>query len=256
MRRGLLILAMLVPLVCRAEQPFLDSKQVEWLNEFFRTHRAAAEPKDPLWKGLPDTITRDYPEREGFVRFEHVDGDVPPVGGRIKFSVPDLKLTDVFGDESFARLPEGAAIKRGAGGDQEVWDYPVGTRVLHRISLKSSPETLFELRLVQKMPDGKWAFGIYKADGAADSLPLHREGMPPLSFDTTINGQAVHVDMFRLSPASCRTCHYRMGHGGYQYPDVDHAGPCGFSPPNPHLLADWAAAYQARHGYAPFAVAE
>ena len=87
-------------------------------------------------------------------------------------------------------------------------------------------------------------------------LPLHQEGMPALSFDVTIQGQLVHVSMFRLNPRSCRMCHFKMGHGGYQYPDADHAGPCGFSPPNPHLLTDWARHYQARYGDSPFKPAE
>jgi hypothetical protein len=231
-----------------------ESAQTRWLNNFFATNGASAgAPKDPLWKGLPDEITRDYPEREGFVEFQHVEGDVPPVGGGLKISDPDLTLMDVFEDQSYARLPDGAAVSRETRGGQEFWDYPVGTRVMHRISFKTDPRKLFELRLVQKLPSGQWAFGVYMAEEGASTLRLHREGMPALSYDIVLNGKPVRVDLHRISPSSCRMCHFHMGHGGYQYPDADHAGPCGFSPPNPHLATDWARDYEARYGYAPFA---
>ncbi len=254
MNRALVSLLLLsVPAWCVAERPFLDGEQAEFLNALQeRPIRFRAQAQDPLYTGLPDTIPRDMPEREGFVRFAHIDGDVPPIGGRIRFSVPGLKLMDVFEDESWARLPDGQSVARDTSGPREIWDYPVGTRVMHRLLLKSDPRRLFELRLVQKLPDGKWAFGLYREEPGAANLPLHRDGMPPLSFEVEIKGQLVRVDMFRLSPASCRTCHFRMGHGGYQSPAVDHAGPCGFSPPNPRLLTDWARDYRARHGHEPF----
>ena len=249
MRRALLLLLVAVP-----AWP-LDSEQTKYLNKLFEeSARIQAEPKDPIYAGLPGELARDYPEREGFVRFEHIAGDVPPIGGRVRFSDPELKLTDVFDDESWARLPDGQKILRDTSGPREIWDYPVGTRVVHRILLKSDPRKLFELRLAQKLPDGKWGFGLYREEDGPANLPLHRDGMPPLSFDVKIKAKVVRVDMFRLSPASCRNCHFRMGHGGYQSPDVDHVGPCGFSPPNPRLLTDWADAYQGRYGYAPFAL--
>lgn len=248
-----LALALLAAGAACADEPMLDARQAEFVNKLIDQARRSGEPKDPLWKGLPPEIARDYPESEGFVRFTHVDGDVAPFGGRIKISPPDLKVTDVFEDESFARLPDGATIRRDASGPREIWDYPVGTRVLHRFYFKTEPRTLFELRLVQKLPDGKWAFGIYTADGAGERLPLHREGSPALAYEVLIRGRQVHVDMLRMSPSSCRACHFHMGHGGYQYPDQERVGPCGFSPPNPHLLTDWARDYRARHGAEPFA---
>ncbi|MBI3552487.1 MAG: hypothetical protein HY077_08205 [Elusimicrobia bacterium] len=251
MRLPALVLIMMVWAVSvRPEEPFLNAEQKEWLENLFRN--STAPPKDPLYKGLPDSITRDFPGREGFVAFEHIPGEDPPVGGRLRISDPDLKLRDVFDDESFARLPVGATIRRDTSRSPEAWDYPVGTRVMHKLFFKTAPPRLFELRLAQKLPDGKWGFGIYMAEEGSDTLQLHREGFPPLAFDLVIAGKPVRVELNRLIPGSCRACHWARGHGNHQFPDMEHVGPCGFVPANDDLLGRWARDYAARHGASPF----
>lgn len=238
----------------RAGESSLGPQEREWLEALFRQgdRTRAQAAQDPLYAGLPDRIARDYPEKEGFVRFSEIPGDNPPIGGRIRFSDPNLKLRDVFEEESWARLPDGARITGDLDGEKPSWDYPVGTRVMHRFWFKTEPRKLFELRLVQKLQSGKWAFGMYVAEDGTEELPLHREGSPPLTFDVVIAGKNVHVDMFRLSPASCRACHWMRGHGNHQFPDMEHVGPCGFVPANADLPARWAKAYETRHGYFPF----
>jgi hypothetical protein len=236
--------------------PLLDKRQRAMLEALFKKDPA---PQDPLYKGLPEDITRDYPEKEGFVLFEDIPNVDPPVGGGLHISDPSMTLNDVFDDESFADLPDGAVIKRNAVGAKEIWDYPVGTRVMHKLFFKTTPPRLFELRLVKKMPDGKWSFGIYRADdgrgAVSDALPLHKTGTPALFYDLIINGKPVRVDLFRLSPGSCRMCHWMMGHGSYQFPDQEHVGPCAFVPANDNLLGKWAKAFQAKKGWFPFSPA-
>ena len=207
----------------------------------------------PQSRGLPDEVPADLVERDGYVLFDGVAGGKgPPANGPARFTPPDVTRADVFEEDHAALLPEQVRIERrwnSAG--EEVWSYPVGTRVVHRFFLKTAPRRLFELRVIEKLPDGRWAFGAYEARGGAH-LRLRRRMVHEV-FDVELPRGRVGVEMDRLHPESCRLCHAVHSPQAYQYRDREHAGPCGFGPANPSLLTGWAPAYQVRHGYWPFA---
>jgi len=204
-------------------------------------------------RGLPDEVPADLVERDGYVLFDAIAGvSGPPANGPARFTPPDVTRGDVFEEDHAALLPLGARIERRRNrAGQEVWGYPVGTRVVHRFFLRTAPRSLFELRVAEKLPDGRWAFGAYERR-AGPSLLLRRR-MVHETFEVDVPRGHVGVEMDRLHPESCRLCHAVHSPQAYQYRDREHAGPCGFGPANPSLPTEWAPAYQLRHGYWPFA---
>lgn len=207
----------------------------------------------PNAAGLPAELPADYADREGFVFYDGIPGmEAIVANGSPKFVPEDARPSEVFSDAEAALLPPGERIRRRTNGaGQEFWDYPVGTRVIHVFHVNTSPRTLFELRLVQKFPDGTWSFGAYEPD--ADGRLRLRRRMERVVFDADVPRGRVRVDMNRLHPESCRLCHALHSPNNYQYRDEAHTGPCGFGPANPRLMTRWAPAYERRHGYRPFA---
>src|SRR5438128_466595 len=127
-----------------------------------------AKGRRPQSRGLPDEVPADLVERDGYVLFEGVPGmNGSPSNGPARFTPADVSRSDVFDEDHGALLPHGARIRRRWNGTgQEVWDYPVGTRVVHRFFLNTEPRRrLFELRVVEKLADGRWAFGAYEWRG-------------------------------------------------------------------------------------------
>src|SRR5438094_8797740 len=88
----------------------------------------------PQSRGLPDEVPADLVERDGYVLFDGVAGlSGPPANGPARFTPPDMTRADVFEEDHAALLPRGARIaRRRDRAGQEVWSYPVGTRVVHR----------------------------------------------------------------------------------------------------------------------------
>ena len=215
-------------------------------------HHGTGSP--PQWFGLPDEVPADLVERDGYVLFDNVSGVKGPASnGPARFTPGDVDRSDVFEEDHAALLPCGARIERSRiGAAQEVWHYPVGTRLVHRFFLRTVPRrTLFELRIAEKRPDGRWAFGAYEWHGGG-SVRLRRV-MAHDVFEVDVPRGHVGVELDRLHPDSCRLCHAMHSPQAYQYEDVEHVGPCGFGPANASLLTQWAPDYQAKHGYWPFA---
>jgi hypothetical protein len=233
-----------------------------------RQHHGA--PADgPLSSGLPATLSPTLPEDGGFVQFPNIaEADDIPLGRDWSFEPanstgafnPPLSMAQMVAEEGWARLPAGGVIRQSRDrAGQTVWDYPAGTRLLHRIFFNSDARRkLFEVRYIEKRPDGKWAMGLYHPAGAP--LPLGDTGNLSLltardaetTFELQTASGAVRVNVKRLQPDSCRHCHFNMGEGGYQYPDEEHTGPCGFVPANAGLTTTWAERYRGRYGVAPF----
>jgi hypothetical protein len=212
-----------------------------------------AEGSDPQSRGLAEELPTDTVEADGYVPYEGIPSQVGPVSnGPPRFTPSDVTRDEVFAEDRAARLPDGARIERHWDClGREIWEYPVGTRVVHRFFLKTIPsESLFEMRVVEKLPDGRWAFGVYEWRG--DRLQL-RHVMSHDVFDLDLLGGRVRAEMDRLHPESCRICHYNHSSQSYQFEDPEHAGPCEFGPGNPLILTHWAVGYAARYGYWPFA---
>ena len=211
-------------------------------------------PSSPQSLGLPDEVSADLVERDGYVPFDGVAGlNGPATNGPARFTPDDVTRSDVFEEDHAALLPPGARIaRRWTAAAQEVWEYPVGTRLVHRFFLRTVPRrTLFELRIAEKRPDGRWAFGAYEWRGGG-TVRLRRV-MAHEVFEVDVPRGHVGIELDRLHPESCRLCHAMHSPQAYQYEDVEHVGPCGFGPANASLLTQWGPAYEARHGYWPFA---
>lgn len=218
-----------------------------------------------LFDGLPQDIATDYPESNGFVAFGAFENLHAPLLSRPKLDGGDrsFSMADVFEEHFFAKLPEGQRIvvSKNAEG-QDVWTYPQGTQVIHKILLRSEPRRIFELRILWQRPDGTWAYGLYapklKDGHEDDAIRLHllKVSSGPVQIDADVKGYSasgpVRVTGARINIQSCQRCHYMISPGRYQYPNHDAAGPCGFVPSNPSIN-DWATRYRIAHGYWPFA---
>ncbi len=255
----------------------LDEEQHGRLLDLLRSAQALEgrpghghDPSGPPHTGLPATMRPTLPEDDGFVRFPNItEADDIPLGRDWSFDPaastgtfnPPLELEQMVEEEGWARLPPGGVI--GQSRDRQgmtVWDYPAGTRLLHRLFIKSLPrKSLFEVRYIEKRPDGRWAMGLYHPEGAprplaeTGALRLHTTAGAETTFEVRTASGAVRVNVKRLQPDSCRHCHLNMGEGGHQFPDEEHAGPCGFVPANTALTTTWAERYRGRYGVAPFA---
>jgi len=207
-----------------------------------------SKPKIAPYEGLPDTVSALLPENEGFVSVLRVKGALPledlvDVSGLDKRG---LTIEDVVEDEEWARLPDGTAIRRDRSRGYEIWHYPPGTRLVHRIFLKPNHQ-LLELRMQKKLDDepngndGPWAFGIYRPVDQTGELHLYKHMPEKGHAEETVNlplpsGTGTFL-WTRMKMTECRSCHISMGEGWYQYSDEDHAGPCGFTPVNHPLRA-------------------
>jgi hypothetical protein len=225
-----------------------------------RLSKSAGASQQPVYAGLPDTLSATLPEDDGFVSDQRVSGEelVADVEGLKRAG---LDVGSAFEDEEWARLPDGAVIRRDFSRGYTIWRYPAGTRLAHRIFLKSNHQ-LVELRLEKKLEDdspgrtGAWAFGIYRPVDTSGQLRLYKPGadQPQESVRLSAPNGLGHLTWKRISYDRCRFCHIAMGPGWYQYSDEAHAGPCGFVPANKSLLADWAPRYRQKHGTFPFIV--
>jgi hypothetical protein len=220
-----------------------------------------ASAEGPLHQGLPDTLPADFVQSGGFVEFQTIPGGArAPLGFSFFFNNREVLPTDfqalaeVFSEGLYARLPPGTRIvsTRDSQG-RTVWDYPVGTRAIHLVTLTDAAKSLFELRLIEKQDTGQWAYGIYSPAAAPGLLALDRTEQPdPLSFAVErTDGKRIDVSMRRVNIRSCRRCHFMNSASRHQYPNDALAGPCHFVPDNGPGIAQWVRKYVARHGESP-----
>ena len=239
---------------------------------------------------LPTALPADFLDTQGFMPFTELPDDVArelrkgknyapaPIGSGFYFD--DVKVGDgdrdalhkVFEETVFAMIPTGTKIKSSMNSDgKEVWDYPIGTSAVHRIRFKSDPPALFEIRLVRKLNNGKWAFGSYSLTGDdAGTLALNTyTSLPKVTYQVKVAGTPTDapptkVQFFRVNLVTCQSCHYMNSTGFYQYSVAGadgktdlHAsfavtGPCGFVPTNPSIKDSWAKAVLDKNGNSPF----
>ncbi|MBI4345583.1 MAG: hypothetical protein HY553_01930 [Elusimicrobia bacterium] len=213
--------------------------------------RMLSDFSERISDGLPPELPAHYGV-EDFLDFERIEGLRRPVASQITFdgARPDpARLDAVLRDEHGILLPPGGRIRRlSPDTPDESWEYPAGTRLTHRFYWADTASTVFELRLIERRADGRWAFGSYlrTADGKLRLLQRQETA----AFALELEGRAVQVALTRLPPESCRRCHAAASPNRYR--DVERAGPCGFGPANAALLRGWADRFRAARGYEPF----
>lgn len=219
----------------------------------------------PLWSGLAEELPSDYLERSGFVEFqESFPHFSAPFIVRVTLNgqtVPpqDIPtLSKLLEERTYARVPAGIPIRRELDRQgQEIWSYPSGTEVAHEIRWKSMPSTLFELRIVKKLDDGTWAFGVYSPSQLKDALsPLRLHTYSGLKQDSVVftqasSGEKMDVQFSRINLQSCRGCHFVSTRSKNQFSSVKETGPCGFVPALGAETEAWAERYRARAGFQP-----
>lgn len=219
-----------------------------------------AEP-DPLHRGLPDQLPSGILEQDRFVAFKQTEDTFrAPLGFSYVINGKPLPpgdfsaLDEIFHESFFAHLPVGSRIQvRKNASQEEVWDYPVGTRVVHLIEFRSVPKQVYELRIVQKRENGTWAYGVYSPLSTdSTKLELHKYvGTLPAQFSFKHErGNDVQLGLRRINLRSCQHCHAMNSPSRHQYETVEEAGPCGFAPHNPEIKTSWVEKYRAIHGHA------
>lgn len=177
---------------------------------------------------------------------------------------------EVFEETSFAKIPTGTKILSTKDRqNREIWEYPVGAAVVDLIRFRDERKTIFELRIVQKMPNGKWVFGSYSPDANRQLRLNTYPEWPDDSFSVTLSegprkGIKTHVDLKRIRLSACQACHFVNTLADYQYEQskpsgeldfqksIEATGPCGFVPTNPYVRSEWAPLFEKTYGVSPF----
>lgn len=213
------------------------------------------------WEGLPQTLPLQWFQTEGGTVFKQELAkvrspfalDIRLDGKRIDSG--SALLPQIFSEKFAAWLPPGAQINISKVGGRLFWDYPVGARVEHAIWLNTTatgtPEP-YEVRVLQKLPAGKWAYGVYQVIGGQLKLSQYT-GTPEENRQITLQGREVSAVWRRMQLFSCQNCHLATSASAYQYSSLKTTGPCGFGPANGNI-SDWASRFKTSHGYYPFVV--
>ncbi len=238
-----------------------------------------------LSDGLPERLPYQALEKPELLPFlQEATGPVAPFGAQVQVGGKTLTHAQaralLFSEEFAASIPPGTQVQVSKNSDGlEVWNYPTGTRVEHRIRWKTSDAPVFELRVIEKLPNGRWAFGMYtpeenappsnsSSNSGSGTLPqpltpkkpdhdlvLNRySGTPSQSFKLKPVGQAdeIQVNIRKLPLQHCQHCHFMHSPSGHQYETEDDAGPCGFAPANSeNIRKGWAESWLKKFGASP-----
>lgn len=247
------------------------------------------DPTDPLlWK--PGLIPAHPPQPKIFV--------YPPLGDHFEINGKKIKTQDrkelfkFFKEKTLVGVPvpqtdqEEERIQTTYNEDHRtVWIYPPGTQVAHLIELRTKPAQAFELRIVKKLTDGTWGFGVYAPrdpQKMGSPFQLLSKYLPALEKQKTEPGEwpadqfkpekfkfiredglPVTVSMTRTRTSACQACHRAMSPNAYQYQVISaegeiielasrkNTGPCGFGPTN-KSVDGWLVEYLKKYGKNPF----
>jgi hypothetical protein len=244
----------------------------------FVTHPASARAGE-LSDGLPERLPYQALEKPELLPFlQDSTGPVAPFGAQVQVDGKTITHAQaralLFSEDFAASIPPGTQVQVSKNADGlEVWNYPTGTRVEHRIRWKASDAPVFELRVIEKLPNGRWAFGMYTPEEDAPAsnsgalpkpltpkkpdhdLVLNRySGTPGQAFKLRPIGQPaeIQVNIRKLPLQHCQHCHFMHSPSGHQYETEDDTGPCGFAPANgENIRKGWAESWLKKFGASP-----
>lgn len=228
---------------------------------FFHALEEGTVVEGELSQGLPETLPTDYLEREKFVPFDLFrEAPRAPLAVQVFFNGEPVNARDmhkVFTEAFLAHIPGNTKITESLDAHgRALWHYPLNTAVVHFVTLKNrdtSMSNIFELRIAKKVEDRRWAFGVYRPQDGLLRLQ-HYGGFLQNQFTVLPpEGKPIEVRLKHIPLNSCKNCHARTSAARYQYPSFEETGPCEFTPPNPHVRASWAPAFERAHGFSPFA---
>lgn len=162
------------------------------------------------------------------------------------------EILAVFSEDFKAFIPDGKTIKESTNNDGlPVWRYPVGTKVIHQLNFKDDKSTLFELRMIERVNDKRWAYGVYHPKEGQLSLQDYRGQLPKEFILKTKDGRPLNVKLRHIPLHVCQNCHRNTTSAPHQYQGPKDVGPCEFTPVNPKVKKDWVRAYEEAFGRSP-----
>ncbi|HEV3484565.1 MAG TPA: hypothetical protein VG106_04095 [Vicinamibacterales bacterium] len=127
----------------------------------------------------------------------YADGKSLTIDARNRPFVPQYPLwSDGLTKRRWVYLPAGAQID---GGDEDAWDFPVGTRFWKEFSLN---DRKVETRLLWKSSPGRWVFATYMWNDEGTDAVLAPESGAPGGVEI-VPGRQHHIP----STADCAACH-------------------------------------------------
>lgn len=162
------------------------------------------------------------------------------------------EILAVFSEEFKALIPEGKSIiesKNEAG--QFVWRYPVGTKVIHQLNFNDDNKTLFELRMVERVTDSRWAYGVYHPKEGQLSLQDYKGQLPKEFILKTSEGRPLNIKLRHIPLQVCQNCHRNTTSAPHQYTSLQDVGPCEFTPVNPKVKKEWVNSFIKAFGRSP-----
>lgn len=212
-----------------------------------------AKLSEGMTKVLPITHVQD----NDYLHFENFrTRPRAPIAGGIRINGERVRSMEeifaIFSEEVAAVLPEGTTIKESKTEDGKlVWRYPIGTRVIHQLNFKDDKKSLFELRMIERVSDKRWAYGVYHPINGQLELANYT-GHKDREFNLKMpNGKQTHVKLHHIPLHVCQNCHNRTTSAPHQYESLEDVGPCEFTPSNPKVKNDWVQGFVRAFGRQP-----
>lgn len=228
-------------------------KNLILLMALFTSFAASAELSD----GMKETLPLNYLEKKQFIDFENFrERPRAPIAAGININGQPVRSMEeifkVFGEIVSAYLPDGETIKSSTDeAGKEVWRYPVGTQVVHVVTFNDDQNSVFELRMMERVDDKRWAFGVYHIDGNQYKLQ-HYTGLLPKEYHVKgKDGEDYQVKLKHIPLHVCQNCHRNTTSAPHQYENLQDVGPCEFTAQNPKVKNEWFEAFKTSRGYEP-----
>lgn len=228
-------------------------KHILILFSFFFTQISFAQ----ISAGMTKTLPGDHLEQTNYIEFHNFrDKPRAPIAAAIKIDGQPVRsiqeIFHYFSEEVGAWLPEGKVIKSSTDSEgREVWSYPIGTRVIHYLTLNDAEKTSFELRMMERVEEGRWAFGVYHLKEGEFKLQDYK-GLLAKEFELDHReGKKYKVSLKHIPLHVCQNCHSNTTSAPYQYNSRQDVGPCEFTPANPKVQTDWVKKFLKVRGYNP-----
>ncbi len=210
-----------------------------------------------LSDGMKKTLELTHVEDNDYLSFENFrERPRAPIAAGIlindKRPTSLKEILAVFSEEFKAVLPEGTTIKESVNSNgQLIWRYPVGTKVIHQMNFKDDKSTLFELRMIERVTDSRWAYGVYHPKEAELTLQDYRGQLPKEFILKTKEGRPLNVKLRHIPLHVCQNCHRNTTSAPHQYEGPKDVGPCEFTPVNPKVKNDWVNNFTEAFGRSP-----
>jgi hypothetical protein len=209
------------------------------------------------WLGTQPTTPHykiDFLQQDLFIPYQPLNGTRrAPIALSIKINEEPINPShDIFLENFYANLPDGKTIKiKNENHSNEKWMYPVGTRIVHEIRFNDSKQTIFEARMIEKVSEKIWGYGIYDPISHAYQLRTIEPAFNEYQLQTQ-EGLPLNIKLRKVSQATCSRCHTRAGFIQEPVGAFEETGPCEFGPINTSLKTVWAKDFHSKKGWWPF----